>query len=182
LRRSGVSPLGHDAAVVDLVAPEVVTRLGRGVIVGPATPAPEHWAEAERIVIDDGALRDPASALDTLHHHWSQRVPVVVELQCSADELRAPESEPVKPPYALSPRFEFGRERLYFLARANNYDDRVGRMVWGPGLEAQRLGAIASDVSDVLLTDGTPAWCDGGPRAGATVVPDGHALVHRNSL
>ena len=107
---------------------------------------------------------------------------MVVELQCSADELRAPETEPVKAPYALSPRFEFGRERLYFLARANNYDDRGGRMAWGPGLEAQRLGAVVSDLADVLLDGGRPAWCDGGPRAGATAVPGGHVLVHRNSL
>jgi DNA helicase-2/ATP-dependent DNA helicase PcrA len=168
--------------VSDLAPPGVVTRLGRGIIVGPAAPAREPWAEAERIVIDDDVLRDPASALDALHYHWSQRIPVAVELQCSAAELRTPESEPVKPPYALSPRFEFGRERLYFLARANNYDDRAGRMVWGPGLEAQRLGAVASDEADVVLDGGTPAWCDGGPRAGATAVPNGHVLVHRNSL
>ena len=124
--------------------PGVVTRLGRGVIVGPAAPAPEHWAGADRVVIDDAVLRDPAAALDALHRHWSQRIPVVVELQCSADELRAPETEPTRPPYALSPRFEFARERLYFLARANNYDDRVGRMVWGPTVEAQRLGAATA--------------------------------------
>jgi len=49
----------------------------------------------------------------------------------------------VRPPYALSPHFEFGRERLYFLTRANNYDDRVGRMVWGPAVEAQRLRRAA---------------------------------------
>ncbi len=168
--------------VVDIGEPEVVTRLGRGVIVGPKTVAPDHWARTDRVVIDDAALRDPGAALETLHHHWSQRIPVVVELRCSADELRAPETEPVRPPYALSPHFEFGRERLYFLARANNYDDRAGRMVWGPTLEATRLGATASEVADVLIDGDTPAWCDGGPRAGATPVPGGHVLVHRNSL
>ena len=169
-------------AMVDLAEPGVITRLGRGVIVGPHAPASEHWAGAVRVVIDDAVLRDPTPALEMLHQHWSARIAVVVDLQCSADELRAPETEPTRPPYALSPRFEFARERLYFLARANNYDDRAGRMVWGPTLEAQRLGATVSDLADVLLTDGTPAWCDGGPRAGATQVPEGHALVHRNSL
>jgi DNA helicase II / ATP-dependent DNA helicase PcrA len=168
--------------VVDLAEPGVITRLGRGVIVDASAPAPEHWAGADRVVIDDDALRDPAAALEALHGHWSARLPVVVELRCPAGELRAPETEPVRPPYALSPRFEFARERLYFLARANNYDDRAGRMVWGPTLEAQRLGATASDVADVLVGDGTPAWCDGGPRAGATPAPEGHALIHRNSL
>ncbi|MCU1466883.1 MAG: ATP-dependent helicase UvrD/PcrA, partial [Actinomycetia bacterium] len=170
------------AAVAELPDAGVITRLGRGVIVGPGAPAPDHWDDADRVVIDAAALQDPAAALDALHRHWSQRIPVVVELQCSADELRASETEPDRPPYALSPRFEFGRERLYFLVRANNYDDRVGRMVWGPTVEAQRLGATVSEVADVVLADGAPAWCDGGPRAGATPVPDGHRLIHRNNL
>jgi len=170
------------AAVAELPDAGVITRLGRGVIVGPGAPAPALWSGADRVVIDAAVLDDPADAVDALHRHWSQRIPVVVELQCSADELRAPETEPDRPPYALSPRFEFGRERLYFLARANNYDDRVGRMVWGPTVEAQRLGAAVSDVADVVLADGTPAWCDGGPRAGATPVPERHRLIHRNNL
>jgi DNA helicase-2/ATP-dependent DNA helicase PcrA len=170
------------APVAELPDAGVITRLGRGVIVGPGAPAPEHWAGADRVVIDADALHDPSAALDGLHRHWSQRIPVVVELQCSADELRAPETEPVRPPHALSPRFEFARERLYFLVRANNYDHRVGRMVWGPAVEAQRLGATVSDVADVVLADGTEAWCDGGPRAGTTLVPAGHGLIHRNNL
>ena len=102
-------------------------------IVGPGAPAPEHWAGADRVVIDDAALRDPRRARSTRCTGTGRSgIPVVVELQCSVDELRAPETEPARPPYALSPRFEFARERLYFLARANNYDDRVGRMAWGP--------------------------------------------------
>ncbi len=169
-------------AVVDLPDGEVVTRLGRGVIVGPGAPAPSLWAGADRVVVDDAVLADPADAIEVLHRHWSRRIPVVVELRCTADELRAPETEPIRPPYALSPRFEFGRERLYFLTRANNYDDRVGRMVWGPSVEAQRLGAVAEGGADVLLADATPAWCDGGPRAGTTAVPDGHVLIHRHNL
>ncbi len=114
-------------------------------------------------MIDDDTLREPSAALDALHEKWSQRTPVVVELQCSVDDLRAPEMELGRAPWALSPRFEFGRERLYFLTRANNYDDRVGRMAWGPTLEAQRLGATIGDAADIVLADGTPAWCDGGP-------------------
>src|SRR3954452_17999451 len=180
VRGRGVTPVGHDAPVADLADLGVVSRLGRGVIVGPDAPAPEPWTGTERVVIDDAALRDPAAVLDTLQWQWSHRVPVVVELRCSADELRAPETEP-GPPYALVPRFEFTRERLYFLARANNYDHRVGRMMWGPAVEAQRLGATPSADADVLVGD-TPAWCDGGPRAGATAVPDGHVLIHRNNI
>ncbi len=171
-----------DAPDRGLPDPPVTNRLGRGVIVSAGAAAPEPWGGADRVLIDDAALTEPAEALAALHHYWSERIPVVVELQCSPDELRAPETEFGRAPYALSPRFEFGRERLYFLARANNYDNRVGRMVWGPTVEAQRLGAAVSDLADIVLADGTPAWCDGGPRAGATPVPEGHLLVHRNNL
>jgi DNA helicase II / ATP-dependent DNA helicase PcrA len=149
--------------------------------VAASADAPEHWASAERVTIDDPALRAPEEALSALHRAWAGRAPVVVELRCEADDLRAPETE-AAPPFQLSPRFEFACERLYFLARANNYDNRSGRRVWGPAVEAQRLGATRSDLADVTLPDGTPAWCDGGPRAGALELPPGHALVHRNTI
>ena len=168
--------------MADIAERDVITHLGRGVIVGASADAPEPWSGVDRIVVDDTTLRDPAPALDALQQRWSQRIPVVVELRCSPDELRAPEAGPNRPAYALSPRFEFERERLYFLARANNYDHRVGRMVWGPAVEAKRLGAVDVEGADVALVDGTPVWCDGGPRAAATPVPPGHALVHRNNL
>ena len=161
--------------VAEIPDARVVTSLGRGVIVGPGAAAPAHWAGADRVVLDDAALREPGEALEALHRHWSQRIPVVVELQCAVDELRAPDTEHA-PPHALSPHFELTRERLYFLVRANNYDDRAGRTLWGPAVEAQRLGATPSETADVIA-EGAPAWCDGGPRAGATAVPDGHVLV-----
>src|SRR4051812_22688973 len=96
---------------------DVVTRLGRGVIVSPAAPAPPPWTDAQRVVIDDAALHAPADTLTMLHRAWSSRTPVVVELRCDPNELRAPESNPAAP-HSLSTRFEFARERLYFLARA----------------------------------------------------------------
>ena len=55
-------------------------------------------------------------------------------------------------------------------------------MVWGPAVEATRSGAAVSAVADVTLPDGTPAWCDGGPRANTHALPAGHALVHRNTI
>src|SRR4029079_12222759 len=91
--------------------------------------------------------------------------------------LRTPEVED-RPPHALTPTFEFARERLYFLVRANNYDARRDRLVWGPGLEAMRCGAREGGALDVVLPDGTPAWIDGGPRVGVVAGVDG-AVVHR---
>ncbi|HEX5097179.1 MAG TPA: ATP-dependent DNA helicase UvrD2, partial [Acidimicrobiia bacterium] len=131
----------------------------------------------ERFVVDHAALRDPAPLSAALHERWAARVPFVVDLQVDADALRAPETE-TRAPYRLDPGFEFGREHLYFLARANNYDGRDGRLVWGPDVLAARLGASEGGPADVLLGDGRPAWLDGGPR-GTADAPDGHALVHR---
>jgi DNA helicase-2/ATP-dependent DNA helicase PcrA len=155
--------------------------LGRGVVVAAGGAAPDGWADVPRAEIDDDALRDPGPLCDALQRAWAGRVPVVVDVRCDVDALRAPETCDAAP-YTLSPRFEFARERLYFLARANNYDHRHGRMSWTPVREAQRLGASARDVADVALPDGTPAWLDGGPRAACVDVPDGHAIVHRNQL
>ena len=118
--------------VADLPDAGVITRLGRGVIVGPGAPAPEHWAGADRVVIDDDTLRDPSAALDALHEQWSQRIPVVVELQCSVDELRAPEIELGRRRGRSRPASSSAASASTSSTRANNYDDRVGRMVWGP--------------------------------------------------
>jgi len=158
-----------------------VMRLGRGVVVAAGAEAPPAWSGAPRVLIDDETVRAPADTLALLHRHWSQREPVVLELRCNVDELRAPQSSSV-PAYTLNPQFELTRERLYFLARANNYDNRAGALVWGPGVEATRLGASPSNVADIALGDGTPAWCDGGPRAACPPVPAGHVLVHRNTI
>jgi ATP-dependent DNA helicase UvrD/PcrA len=160
---------------------DVHQALGRGVIVAAGAPAPAAWSDATRVTIDDETLRAPAEAIEQLQTHWSRRIPVVVDVRCDASELRAPQIEQLAP-HALSPRYELARERLYFLIRANNYDGRHGSLVWGPSVEARRLGATASVVADVALPDGTPAWCDGGPRAAHIAVPDGHALLHRNNL
>jgi DNA helicase-2/ATP-dependent DNA helicase PcrA len=155
--------------------------MGRGVVVDASADAPQPWVDAERITIDDATVRDAAESLLALQRAWASRTPLVIGLRCDVDELRSPETE-TAPVHQLSPRFEFARERLYFLARANNYDNRNGRMVWGPAVDAQRLGATPSDVADVTLPDGTPAWLDGGPRAGALELPLGHVLVHRNTI
>jgi DNA helicase-2/ATP-dependent DNA helicase PcrA len=152
-------------------------RLGRGVIVPAGGAVPEGWGDAPRVPVDHGVLRDPAAVVGELHGRWAAREPVVVDLGVDVNDLRAPETE-TRPPYELTPAFEFPREHLYFLARANNYDARSGRLVWGPAIEAARLGAQQGGPFDVTLPDGTPAWVDGGPRVGAIAGVDG-AVVHR---
>ncbi|HVL04542.1 MAG TPA: ATP-dependent DNA helicase UvrD2, partial [Acidimicrobiales bacterium] len=59
------------------------------------------------------------------------------------------------------------------------YDARSGEPVWWHGVRAGRLGAEIGGPADVVLPDGTPAWCDGGPRQ--ALVLD-HAVIHRDSI
>src|SRR5204863_2753628 len=130
------------------------------------------------------ALRDAGATAERLHEHWATRSPVVVDLRVAREILSEPERDD-RPPYELTPAFEFARERCYFLVRANNYDARDGTPRWGAAAEARRLGARAGDVADVLLPDGTPAWCDGGPRTFGVlsgVSDSGEVIVHRFAL
>src|SRR5947207_1566058 len=152
--------------------------LGRGVIVGAGAPAPADWSNAPRVVVDDDVVRTPGATVEQLHELWATRQPVVVDLRVPVEALREPEREE-RLPYELTPTFEFTRERLYFLVRADNYDARDGEPRWWPTHEAIRLGARAGETSDIVLADGTPGWSDGGPRASRVV--DG-AVVHRYAL
>ena len=146
--------------------------LGRGLVVLPGAEVPAGWEEVPRVWVDDERAAGP------LHEAWSQRRPVVVELGIDAGELKAPETTS-RPPYELGPGFDFVRERLHFLVWANTYDARAGEPVWWHGVRASRLGAEVGGPADVVLPDGTPAWCDGGPRQ---VLALDHAVLHRDSI
>ena len=147
--------------------------LGRGVVVVPGAEPPAGWEGAPRIRVDD------ETAAGALHEAWSQRRPVVVELGIDAGELKQPETD-ARPPYVLGPGFDCARERLHFLVWANTYDARSGEPVWWHGVRAGRLGAEVGGPADVILPDGTPAWCDGGPRVNLDSAP--HGVVHRDSI
>ena len=150
-----------------------MNALGRSVVVAPGAEAPAGWEDAPRIRVEDDSAAGP------LHEAWSQRRPVVVELAIDAGELKRPETD-ARPPYELGPGFEFTRERVHFLVWANTYDARSGEPVWWHGVRAGRLGAEVGGPADVILPDGTPVWCDGGPRVN---LDSAHwEVVHRDSI
>ncbi len=158
--------------------PEV---LGRNVVVGPGDPAPEGFARATRLVIDDDVLTDPAPVAALLRARWSSRRRTVIELAVPNDDARSPESTSA-PPYALPRDHSFHREHLHFLTWANSYDLRGGSPRWWHGVLAERrCGADASDSADVVLAAAGHVFVDGGPRG---PVPDGvrYPLVHRESV
>lgn len=109
---------------------------------------------------------------------------MVVELDVDPDELRRPETTD-RQPYQLGSSFELARDRLQFLVWTNSYDARGDDLVWWHGRRAARLGATPGGPADVVLPDGRPAWCDGGPSQ--VFEPDaaralGGAVVHRWSI
>ena len=156
--------------------------LGRGAIVEPGgelgAALARHW-NADPVRVDDDVLADPTEAVGRLHADWAHRKRVVVELAVDREALREREATEVEP-FELDPNFEFERERLYFLVRENNYDFRGDAPLWGPALEAARLGAQVGGSGDVVTPDGAAVYCDGGPR-GPVDGFDG-AILHRVAI
>jgi DNA helicase-2/ATP-dependent DNA helicase PcrA len=176
-----VVPAAYPGAVALPGPPE----LGRAVIVGAGAPAPSAWAGAERVVIDDAALADPAAVVAALHVTWSERTPIVIELAVDPGRFRAPEAHH-DPVWLLGAGFEPWADRLHFLVWSNSYDAQgEDEPIWWWARKAARLGAAEAGegvAADVLLADGTPAWIDGGPRSPLAVPLGGAAVIHRESV
>jgi len=135
------------------------------VVVEPGGSTPDGFpGDAPRLVLDDDVLAHPGPAVAFLHGRWARRQPTVIELVADNAALQAPEEES-RPPWQLPRGFSFLRERLAFLVWANSWDARSGNPVWWDAELAIRAGAQPGDgrTCDVVV-DGTPAWCDGGPR------------------
>jgi hypothetical protein len=79
--------------------------------------------------------------------------------------------------WSLTPSFAFPGERLAHAMLANAVDARAGVLRWRWADVAVRLGATVGGPADVVLPDGRPAFCDGGPIEwtngldGSVVVP-----------
>jgi len=150
--------------------------LGRGVITLAGRPVPSECDPWPKVVIDDAALAAPTATAAVLHDLWLRRRPCVVLLDCAPADLRRPE-RCERRVWEVGEGFEFGRERLQYLAWSNNYDFRDGDPVWWHSRRALRLGAMEGSHTDVVLPDGRPAWCDGGPREPLPLV-----AIHRGAI
>jgi DNA helicase II / ATP-dependent DNA helicase PcrA len=141
--------------------------------VAPGQAPPAAWAGCERA--GDG--------LDELERAWRERTPLVIEV---AEEPPHDEVER-RPVWSMSPLFAFPGERRSHATFANAVDARGVVPRWRWAEEAVRLGATAAGPADVLLPDGRPAYCDGGPLqwlgaiGGALIIPR-LALLGRSLL
>jgi DNA helicase-2/ATP-dependent DNA helicase PcrA len=162
------------------------TALGRSVVVGPGEATPDPWRSCARVPV---AAVDRETA-DALGAAWRERRPVVVELTpgLGLDDPGVPPAEAVtgRQPWEWDVDLDLVGERLHHAVWANAVDARgdrrPGRWRWAE--VACRLGAAPDEGggADVVLRDGTPALCDGGPLDAALSGRVGTAVVHRISL
>ena len=114
------------------------------------------------MTVDSGALADLETLLDRLQRAWTGRERLVIEL--AAD---LPEDPPATGPlWVLGPDFELTGERLRHLVFANSVEARPGAIhPWPLAQTAIDAGARSAGdgPADVVLPDGAPAFCDGGP-------------------
>lgn len=155
------------------------SALGRGAVLSPGQSPPPFLAGANAFKVDAAVVADPSPLVDALHRHWIKRESVVITLEVDAGALRAQaHAIDTRPPWQVGVSFLFDHQRLHFLIWNNNVDLRSGEPIWWWGRKALALGAIPSgdESADVVLPDGRPAYCDGGPLMpldveGAVVVP-----------
>ncbi len=153
-------------------------------MVRPGQPAPEAWGECDRVRV--GSV-DAATA-DAVGAAWRARTSLVVELApgLGLDRSDEPPAESIR---ALQPwDWEFDldlvAERLHHAVWANSVDARDGAPRYHWADQAVTLGARIdmSGQADVVLPDGRPALCDGGPLDSSLAARMGMATVHRIAL
>ena len=152
--------------------------LARNVVVLPGQPAPSPWADATRIVVDDGP--DALSKLGEARH---RRERVVIELA-----IDLPAADPVLAVdyWHLAPETELEGERIRHLVLGHAVDARDPA---APTIAAVSAAVAAGATvrptgpGDVDVATG-PAWVDGGPldwfdptELGAPVVPAVHLAI-----
>ena len=137
---------------------------------------PEPWDVAERVVVDQVVIADPAATVARLQQLAAERRRAVVELagDLAASFAAPPRSVDMDAPYVLGARFWFPLDVLHHLVWSNAVDATGAEPRWALVDAAVRLGATTIDATtddanhpdgtgDVRLPDGTPVWLDGGP-------------------
>lgn len=153
---------------------------GRSVVVAPGAAAPDEWRDCERVRVD---AVEPEIA-DRLSAAWRDREPLTIELVAGLglDDPAAPPDERVvgRQPWELDVDLDLVGERLHHAVWANAVDARAApEPTYRWAGEAAALGARPGGPADVVLADGTPALCDGGPLDAELPERAGVAVVHR---
>ena len=132
-------------------------------MVAPGEDAPAPWSGSERIEVSPRTLGD-LEALKVVRHVFLTRTPVIYEVDPT---LRVPDrGTDNREVWQVVPDADFAAEAMMRLVRANAVDGRdSGHPTWPLAAMALRSGATSAigREADVVLPDGTLAWCDGGP-------------------
>ena len=165
--------------------PVDLLSLGRSAVVGPGGAPPAPWRDCERVAV---TAVDAATA-DRLHSAWTERLPLVIELTpgLGLDDPAVAPAETVTgfQPWEWPVDLDLPGERLHHGVWANAVDarDPEGPPRWRWADAALRLGARpARGQGDVVLPDGRPLVCDGGPLDTGLAARSGTDVLHRTSL
>jgi DNA helicase-2/ATP-dependent DNA helicase PcrA len=137
--------------------------LGRSILLAPGEKAPAPWTGCDRIQLNERTIVD-AATLRTVRRTFLTRRPVIYEVDPMMKEPDA--GTDLRQVWNVSPSVDFVAEATWRLATSNAVDGRDStRPTWAPALMAADAGASPAGVlgADVILPDGTLAWCDGGP-------------------
>jgi DNA helicase-2/ATP-dependent DNA helicase PcrA len=174
-----------------------VAQLGRSVVVRPGAPTPPEWDGCDRVAVTALA---PGLAGE-LHAAWLERRPLVLELApgIGLDDpaVAPPEAIAGRSPWEWAVDLDLPAERLHHALWANSVDARdPERPRWRWAEEAVRAGASPGrphagqpdrsgglgGPGDVMLADGRPLVCDGGPLDAGLAERVGATVVHRVSI
>ena len=150
--------------------------LGRSIVVRSGVAPPLPWADAPRVQI---AVSDAAALLQSLWPRWLARERLVFELGDDFGPGTAPEQVEHRELWELGPGFALVEEELHNLIWSNSVDAwSTDTPTWHLAELAANAGATpaTTDVGDVVLPGGLPAYLDGGPLRQIDI---GVALVHR---
>ena len=154
-------------------------------MVRPGQAAPSDWGGCDRLQV--GQL-DAATA-DALGAAWQAREPLVIELVpgLGLDDPVAPPLEAVTglDPWEWEPDLDLVGERLHHGLWANSVDCRDSsrpRYRWAEAALALGARPGGAGPGDVVLPDGRPAICDGGPLDASLSARAGVATLHRVGL
>ena len=143
-----------------LVGPVV---LGRSILLSPGNQVPAPWVDAQRIHLSDQSIGSPQT-LRSVRRAFLTRTPTVYEV---ASGMKAPaRGTDEREVWQIAPDLDFVAEATLRLARANAVDARdLAHPSWTLIAMAVAAGATPArhQNADVVLPDGTLAWCDGGP-------------------
>lgn len=167
-----------------MLDPAHLVQLGRSVVVGPGAIPPQPWSACERVSV----TAVDAELAARLHAAWRDRRPLVIELEpgIGLDDPSVAPAERVTgmQPWEWPVDLDLPGERLHHAVWANSVDarhaDRPAPWRWAEA--AIRLGAQPGGAGDVVLPDGRPAVCDGGPLDIGMAGRLGLDVVHRFSL